>query len=152
MAQYYTVEAAFPNKDRSTKQIIIQETQYGRMVKWFFKVKEQPTQKWLNVSRKEGAEVKPGDRLYGEIGQWPDGSPRFIRQRPPQDSAPQQGTAPSSAPSSVNLEARVTKIESFLSQRYGYNVGGQAAPQANTNNTNNDVQPVDFSAIEDLGF
>ena len=92
MSQFFTVSECFPNSENG--QRVIRQGQYGPTVKWLFKVNEQATSKWMSVNRKPDNDLKPGDQVYGEIGQWPDGGEKFIRMQAPQQGGYAQPQAP----------------------------------------------------------
>lgn len=127
MAQFFTVSECFPASDRQTKQRIITPGPHGNVQKWFFKVNEQPTNKWMQVNRKPDNDLKPGDQVYGEIGYWDDGGEKFTRMQAPQQGgyaqpqAPQQPqyqpqaqpqhATPSSPQSSVTLDMVYSELK-----------------------------------------
>ena len=151
MAQFFTVDQCFPKSDRNTKERIVNTGQYGPTVTWMFKVKEQPTEKWLQVNRKPDNDLSEGDQVYGEIGAWPDGNPKFIRMQPPQGAAPQKApkTQPAAQQGGASVDSKLDYIISLLENRANFpgDVSG-GAQDGNQVPTDIDDGPVDLSELD----
>lgn len=110
MGQYYTVTKAFKSKNQETGELDVDE--HGNQ-KWLFQVEGQQSPGWMNVKRKAGAEVKPGDQVYGRVESWPNGKAKFVREQPPREDGPRQvsGSKPAST---TSLERKVDYIIAVL--------------------------------------
>lgn len=153
MAQFYTVSECFPKSDRNTKERIVNQGQYGPTVTWMFRVREyNDSDKWMQVNRKPDNDLKEGDQVYGEIGQWPDGNPKFIRMQPPQGSAPQSAprqAAQTTAGGGASVDSKLDYIISLLENRANFpgNVSAQAGGGSESI-TDIDDGPVDLSSLD----
>lgn len=149
MAQFYTVDKCFPNSDKQTKERIINDGQYGPTVKWLFKVKEANTSKWMSVNRKPDNDLKPGESLYGDIEQWPDGGEKFVRKQPPMGSqAPQNAsTSKQQSAGSGDVNKKLDYIISLLENHPSFK-SGNTSTQGNNKNSSQDDDPIDLSDLD----
>ena len=116
-----------------------------------FKVKEHPTDKWLQVNRKPDNDLNPGDQVYGEIGAWPDGNPKFIRMQPPQGQQPQRAQATQTAPQSTggSIDSKLDYIISLLENQANFQGNGQTSSNSGDYvPTDVDSGPVDLSQLD----
>lgn len=157
MPQVWKVKKAFQSTNRETQEPDVVKTQGGDMHKFMAQVEGQPVDGWLQILKKPGNELKPGDELYGDIVENNWGKPQFNRaQRPQEDRAPAQSSNQASAPqgnSSVTLEMvynEVKYVRGLLENRGNFPANGQPAAQAGNNSAPADDgdQAVDLSQLD----
>lgn len=147
MPQAFKVVKAFQSTNRETGEPDVVKTQGGEMHKFMVQVENQPVQGWLQILKKPGNEVKPGDELYGDIVENNWGKPQFNRAQKPFDGNA-QGQAPAQTASqpSGDLEDKVdyliSLVENFLDSQ-----GVQRPAATNESAPSDDDGPADLSKL-----
>lgn len=153
MPQVWKVKKAFQSTNRETNEPDVVKTQGGDMHKFMAQVEGQPVDGWLQILKKPGNELKPGDELYGDIVENNWGKPQFNRaQRPQEDRAPAQNQSarPQPAANGGSVEQKLDYIISLLENRGNFPANGQPAVSASNNSAPADDgdQAVDLSQLD----
>ena len=148
MAQAYKVTKAFKSKNRDTGEVDVVPTGGGDMNKWLFQVEGQGKQGWMQVLKKPGFDLNPGDEVYGIIDEWPDGKAKFVKQDRPEGMRAPQQSAPAQQPQA--------QVDGSVNEKLDYiillleSMGGAKTtePQADVAPTDVDLgKPLDLSDI-----
>ena len=149
MPQVWKVSKAFQSTNRETGEPDVVKTQGGDMHKFMAQVEGQPVNGWLQILKKPGNELKPGDELYGDIVENNWGKPQFNRAQRPQGGygaqpAPQgQPAAQAGGELEDKIDYLISLVENFLDSQ------GVAKPKAaDVSPTDIDDGPVDLSQLE----
>ena len=121
MSKAYTVSQAFQatvsKEDKTPKTVELNGNTFNA---WKVKLEGESSKGWINVNKKPGNEIKPGDELYGDVVQIDGKFGTFYNfksaSRPMESlpSSPSQPAAPVESTSTVSTELMHDKLDYII--------------------------------------